>query len=379
MLLTFSDAQAHARSWLFNQAAPLWSTAGVLADGMFAERLNADGTAAALMNRRLRVQARQIYSFCTIGRMGWDGPWAKIAGRALDIFLDRGLQADGQCVHLFDSNGQVINRSLDLYDHAFALFALAHAGMALDRTDALDASRRMLDVMLRSWKRPEGGFWEGELTPCPPYRQNPHMHMFEAALANHQATGDAVWRSLADELANLFVTRLQDTETGAVTEYFDKDWSPLEGDEGSIVEPGHCLEWAWLFDTGLAEGVGAKVAEALGSFARQAGVDEARGVCINEIYLDGRVRDAGARLWPQTERLKAAISRYKRVGGTGQAEEIVNAYKGLWLYLDRPTKGVWLDRLNSDGTWVEEAAPASSFYHIVCALNELHQLPAQPA
>ncbi|TWB25999.1 hypothetical protein FBZ91_1477, partial [Nitrospirillum viridazoti] len=31
------------------------------------------------------------------------------------------------------------------------------------------------------------------------------------------------------------------------------------------------------------------------------------------------------------------------------------------------------DRLNPDGTFVEEAAPASSFYHIVCAIQELDQ------
>jgi mannose-6-phosphate isomerase len=34
-------------------------------------------------------------------------------------------------------------------------------------------------------------------------------------------------------------------------------------------------------------------------------------------------------------------------------------------------KGLWRDRLNSDGTFVQEPAPASSFYHIVCAILEV--------
>jgi mannose-6-phosphate isomerase len=63
--------------------------------------------------------------------------------------------------------------------------------------------------------------------------------------------------------------------------------------------------------------------------------------------------------------------RYKRTGHVSEVEEVVAAYRGLKLYLDTPVPGLWWDRLNADGTFVEEAAPASSFYHIVCALNEL--------
>ncbi len=33
--------------------------------------------------------------------------------------------------------------------------------------------------------------------------------------------------------------------------------------------------------------------------------------------------------------------------------------------------GLWRDKMMADGTFVEEAAPASSFYHIVCAIYEL--------
>jgi len=169
----------------------------------------------------------------------------------------------------------------------------------------------------------------------------------------------------------LFVDKFLEPQTGAVTEYFDQDWSRLPAGEGDIVEPGHCLEWAWLFDVGLPEGKGTKVAEALSGFARHFGIDEANGVAINEVYLDGRIRDGGARLWPQTERLKAAIARHARINTPETEAEVINAYRGLWLYLDLPLKGVWRDRLNADGSWVDEAAPASSFYHIVCALDQL--------
>lgn len=353
-------AQAEAQTWLFERAAPVWSSAGILPDGMFAERIDQDGRTVR-MDRRLRVQARQIYSFCALGQLGWQGPWRDIVARALDILLSRGLLASGHCVHMFNDDGQVISTAPDLYDHAFALFALGHAGQALGRADALDAARRMREAMT-AWQRPEGGFWEGELTPCPPYRQNPHMHMFEAALANG-------WTDLADTLRHLFTTRLWDADSGAVTEYFDHNWQRLPGGEGAIVEPGHCLEWAWLldpFDTKLSDG--------LVVFARRHGIDQARGVAINEVNLDGAVIDSSARLWPQTERLKAAVIRYNRLRTAEEGAEIVAAWQGLKRFLHTSVPGLWHDRMLADGSFRAEAAPASSFYHIVCALNELIRL-----
>jgi mannose/cellobiose epimerase-like protein (N-acyl-D-glucosamine 2-epimerase family) len=35
------------------------------------------------------------------------------------------------------------------------------------------------------------------------------------------------------------------------------------------------------------------------------------------------------------------------------------------------TPGAWRDKYRPDGTFVDEAAPASSLYHIVAAISEL--------
>jgi mannose-6-phosphate isomerase len=337
---------------------------------MFAERIDMSGRAVAL-NRRLRVQARQIYSFCALGTHGWDGPWRAAATQAVDILLDRGRRSDGLLGHLFDSNGQRINDSVDLYDHAFGLFALAHAGHALERPELFDIAEQIQDKLDETWSRAQGGFWEGELTPSPPHRQNPHMHMFETALAHFRFTGRERWRKMADRLADLFRSRFWDAQSGAVTEYFDGNWLRLPTEEGAIVEPGHCLEWAWLWEVGFDDGRGAPVSDGLTGFARRFGLSVAHGVAINEVRLDGFIKDGGARLWPQTERLKAAVARYRRLRNAEEAKEIVAAYIGLSRYFETEIPGLWYDRLNSDGTWVMEAAPASSFYHIVCGILEL--------
>lgn len=367
---TIADAQSHAKDWLFNYAAPLWGTAGVCSDGQFAERLSLSGDFVK-MPRRVMVQARQIYSFITAGELGWQGPWKALAEKAMTVLLERGLQESGLFVHQFDEAGKVIDTRLDLYDHAFGLFALAHAGRALNRPEYFEIANKVMDRMDAEWRRPEGGFWEGQITPCPPYRQNPHMHMFEAAYALYGATGDERWQTLMRDLLTLFQTRFQNAQTGAVTEYFDINWNPLEDASGSIVEPGHCLEWAWLFEIAFSDLSGVPVATKLTDFARAHGICPNRGVAINEVSLDGSIVDGNARLWPQTERLKAAVARYRRLKTQGEADEVVAAYRGLAPYFQTSRRGTWYDRWMADGSWMQQDAPASSFYHITCGLKEL--------
>ncbi len=106
-------------------------------------------------------------------------------------------------------------------------------------------------------------------------------------------------------------------------------------------------------------------------FGRRHGLDPVRGVAINEVLTDGSVRNAAARLWPQTERLKAALARLRRTGAQEEHSEAVAAYAGLVKYFETPRRGAWRDKLKADGSWVEEPAPGSSLYHITCALAEL--------
>ncbi len=75
-------------------------------------------------------------------------------------------------------------------------------------------------------------------------------------------------------------------------------------------------------------------------------------------------RDRSARLWAQTERLHAhAVAR--------RWDDFPAAFEGLWRFLDVPVAGTWRDRLMPDGSFVQEAAPASSLYHIVSAAAAL--------
>jgi len=356
---SLAEAGAAARRWLFEDAAPLWCNTD--ARGLFAERIDMRGRSESVA-RRVRVQARQIYAACELGRLGWTGDWRRPVEAAVENLLAHGRRADGFFIHTFTNEGEPLDLRADLYDHAFTLFALAHAGRALDRPELWDIAGATMD-RLEAWRHPKGGFREGEIDG-PPRRQNPHMHLLEAALALWQASGRARWKDLIVEITTLCGQRFIDSKTGALTEYFADDWSRLAGAEGALVEPGHCFEWAWLLgkiaqsdvpDVPLLSG-------RLAGFAQRFGI--AGGVAINEVDLDGRLVARNARLWPQTERLKSALARRDE-------EEALRAVHGLRRYLQTPLAGAWYDMQMPDGTFVEQPAPASSFYHIVCGLSEL--------
>jgi mannose-6-phosphate isomerase len=96
-----------------------------------------------------------------------------------------------------------------------------------------------------------------------------------------------------------------------------------------------------------------------------------QGVAINALFEDFTVDDGQARLWPQTERLKAAALLATTTREPRYWSMTDQAAAGLRRYLETGVRGLWYDRLLADGQFVQERSPASSFYHIVCAIGAL--------
>lgn len=360
-----------ARAWLCDAALPLWRERGWhAAHGGFVERLDAAGTPDLDTPRRMRVQARQIFVYASAARRGWcDG---KAAEQGLDWFLPRCWAADGApgFVHLLNADGSLNDGRRDAYDQAFALLALAAAyrltGEAKLR-QSIDAAVAFTDAALRD----DRGAWRESASGGLPRRQNPQMHAFETMLALFDATGDERFLGRARAILALFRTTLVDPGSGAVTEYFDDNWSPLPGDDGRICEPGHQLEWIWLLSeyarlTGEATPV---EAERLWRWTAAHGLN-AEGWAIDECDANGTSRLASRRLWPQTELVKALLTRAE-AGDTVafcRAASVLDRLAAT--YLDVPVRGGWVDRYDAAGAVSDPLMPASSFYHLYIAIAE---------
>ncbi|MFG1346762.1 AGE family epimerase/isomerase [Xanthobacter autotrophicus DSM 431] len=352
-----------------DHAFPLWWTAGADPKGGFHEKLDLNG-APVPAPRRLRVQARQIYVYAEAGRLGWDGPWQDAVRHGVDFLLRAYLRPDGLFRTLVAPDGTALDESVDLYDQAFVLFALAQAYDVQGRPAALrDAAVTLLARLRETRGHPAGGFEEAQPRVLP-LRSNPHMHMLEATLAWVGFGGPTPFAEVANAIVTLALTCLIDPRTGAIGEYYDGDWRFAPGLEGLVREPGHQFEWAYLLDLSarvLGRDIG-DASERLMAFGSAHGIDHASKVAVFALDADGAVTDPTARLWAQTERLRSALVLGGPDGGRW-ATDLAESAEAVARYLEMKVPGTWRDRLLPDGSFVEEAAPASSFYHIVSAFS----------
>lgn len=359
---TLAEAGDWYDRWLKEAALPLWSSAGVLSGtGAFREALTLNG-APVESSLRARVQARQVFVYTTCANAGFGRGWQDVALRGFDFYRAHYQRADGLFAVLANEAGEILDDTPCLYEQAFSLLAMAAlSASGGEGANYEDEAERILKA-LQVQRHPAGGFRE---FGAHPFQSNAAMHFLEATLAWDELTAGPAWTGLADELVGLALSRFVDAD-GFLREFFDADWQPAAGDDGRWVEPGHQFEWAWLLERwGRARGDATARVVARTLFQQGLrGVDRARGVAVNILWDDLTVRDASARLWPQTEYLKAALI-------LGEEREALFAANGLARYLDVPTPGAWRDKMLPDGSFVEEPAPASSLYHIALAALEL--------
>ncbi|HTH96895.1 MAG TPA: AGE family epimerase/isomerase [Stellaceae bacterium] len=357
-------------AWLRDIAWPFWLEHGIdRRSRAFHEHLRHEDAACGADFRRLRVVTRQITVFGEAAVLGLEGAADAVAlGLA---FLDRHAgNPDTGYAWRFDLAGRIVDDRRDLYDHAFVLLALAKAAPALPaRAFALHERAVRLDAYLQSWFRhPLGGYVES-LPETLPRRQNPHMHLFEAYLAAYEAFGAPVFLARADELAALMLDRLFQWAEGALPEYFTEDLAPLREAGRFVVEPGHHAEWVWLLDWhdrlgGTVQPRAGAAMAALLRFLDAHGIHPRTGALVDELWSDGTVKAAGSRLWPQTEYLKAELVRPDADPARAARVEAM-----LMSYVANARPGLWFERRSEDGRFSDEAAPASSLYHLTGAIT----------
>ncbi len=376
---SLEEAVQNLTEWLEGAALPLWSTAGVeQTTGGFHERIAQDGRPMVEDNRRARVQPRQIYCFSAAHQRRVEGDWDTLVRNGLTYFDKTFRKHDGLYGAVASPQGMLIDPSFDLYNQAFALFALSQVAAGFpDATMRMEEqATELLRLLTAHHKHPIAGFEHAD-PPSLPLCSNPHMHLFEAALAwEALAERPQIWGALADEIAHLALQKFIDPKSGGLREFFDHDWAPHPSDQGRIMEPGHQFEWAWLLARwGTLRGNKEALAKAerLFDIGLTYGMSEDGKVAIMSLYDDFSVHDPIARMWPQTEWLKAS-TKLALVGNPNKREHYlasaIKATEAFSLFLSTPVKGLWFDKRQPDGNLLKEAAPASTFYHILCAIYE---------
>ncbi len=354
------------RDWTFGAALPLWAEAGLdRARGGYHEELTLSGAPAGAAFKRTRVACRQLYVFSHAVTLGWQAG-AAAADHGYDFLVRHArLEARGAWARRLDPDGRVIDPTPDLYDLAFVMFALAWRYRASGERSALEHLHATLDFIEARMAAPEG-YWHW--LPASGWRQqNPHMHLLEACLAAFEATNDERFLARARALVDLFRRRFFDGRT--LAEFFTDDWARAPAPDGTLVEPGHQFEWAWILTqyARLADTPPPSEAVRLVQFAESLGVDPVTRFTYNQVDETGAVRDGGSRAWPNTERIKGHLA----LEGAAHDAAADDAVRLLFArHLNVAPRGLWVDLFDANGAPVSKTVPASTLYHVFLAFSE---------
>jgi mannose/cellobiose epimerase-like protein (N-acyl-D-glucosamine 2-epimerase family) len=375
------------RPWLIGHLCPFWLARIKDPAGGFLEELDALGAPVASQRRNTLSQARLTYVFSHAYLLSGDPALGEAARHGIAFLMRAARAPDGGWFRAVSVDGATLDNTRDTYDQAFVLFALAWYHRATKDASAIQLADATWGSMVERLADPRhGGFFEefapGRTEMKLPRRQNPHMHLLEALLALHEATGEKNWLRRAGTLVDLFRRRFVDPATGALIEFFTADWQPAP-DNGSLREPGHQFEWVWLLHEycRLTRDVSVTpYAERLFAFGTQFGIERGDGLeaVFDSVDAAGMVVAGTKLLWPQTEYLKACVARAEW-HDDAQARAAIPRHLALIAkaYM-RPDGASWHNQLARDGTPLTPATPARLLYHLFLGIAEADRLLNRP-
>mgnify|MGYP001766519741 FL=1 len=312
--------------------------------------------------RALHLTARAVHGFAIahlLGRPGADG----LVDHGMD-FLWNGHRdpVHGGYLWSIGADGPV-DDTKQAYGHAHVLLAAASAKVV----GHPDADRLLTDVATvleeRYWEADHGAVAEEfarDWTPLGDYRgQNSNMHLCEAAMAAHEATGEHRFLEMAERIAERIVLANAEDAGWHIAEHFDAAWrcdpdyagDPMFRPAGTT--PGHALEWSRLL-VQLWELTGRRadwMVEASRRLFRRTvadGWDAAKGGFWYTLDRDGRPHIRDRYWWPCCEGIGAAT-----VLGAIDDDPFHEAwYRRIWgftatRFID-PDAGGWFPQLDDD-------------------------------
>ncbi len=345
------------------------------ATGLFLYHLDHEGRPAENPERRLRVQARQIWAFSRAAALG-AGPWALEAARSgFDRLLGRFRDPrHGGFWLMTTPGGEPLERSKELYEHAFVLLAAAAFSGASGDPRARQTAEEVWGLVEGRLADPAcGGFFDGADEAWRPRRegrrQNPHMHLFEAVLAWAEVEPGGPWLARADALRGLFERFFFDPSTGILGEHFTAEWRLAPPPAGDVVEPGHHFEWVFLLcehDRLRGGEPWCAEAERLFQWAFRNGLDP-RGGVYDELRRDGSPARATKRVWPQTEYLRALVARHRALGDERALSLARAQLDFLFERYVLPSHGGLMEQLDEHGRIATALMHATTVYHVLGA------------
>ncbi len=271
------------------------------------------------------------------------------------------------------------------YGYAFVLLAYAAVHKAGIKNTEKEMARVFYLMESRFWQA-EFGLYADEISPegaLSAYRgQNSNMHTCEAMISAYEATGDMVYLSRAQCIADNVTERQAGQTKGLIwehyTETFETDWDYNRNDPKNLYrpwgfQPGHQTEWAKLLVALHRLAPNSEYvnrAKFLFDTAFSIAWDGEHGGLVYGFDQQDKWCDDDKYFWVQAESFAAAAMLFQETN----EDKYLDAYHTLWTYswqhfVDHQY-GAWFRLLHRDNTKTsneKSSAGAKCDYHTLGA------------
>lgn len=335
--------------------------------------------------RRLLTQCRQLalYSHAHIhsNSSSFDPDLSKLFTHILENYY---CDKTGGWHFSVGDDGQLLDKSYDLYSLSFVIFAFSHYYKATKDLSAKSLAVSTLEFVQKYFVSQDiKGFHEQlneDLTPKMAIRRHEsHMHLLESCLFAFETCKEDVFMKQSIELITIFRECFYNSTLNLLSEYFTQELDPLEENGSIITEPGHYCEWIWLlkkYETlSQAPEDNDELCLALLQWANEYGWDNKFGGIYDELDSHNNVIKDTKRIWPFTEAIKANALLLDMKGANkeflkGRITEMVDVFKSHYI----SERGFWTEWLNRDLTPASDYMPGTTPYHVYFGIMETKEV-----
>jgi mannobiose 2-epimerase len=302
-------------------------------------RLNRQGEPVGSGNKSVVLISRSLWSFSEAYRRYPDPAYQRMAAECLKFLRDKMWDREhGGYYFMVTREGKIVDSTKQLNPMAYTMEGLAEYALAFhDHQVAQEAMDLFHVIDQHAHDNQYGGYriaFTADWQFIPNYKDGPngagsfgrksydwHLGLLEALATLYDVTGDPQVKSRVNELLDIFVNKIINTEVGYGRYYFNDDWSVADRDgDSKQCEYGLDLEASWLI-TEASQRVGRqndanirRASLALVDHALRYGFDKDHG----GIYRHGPATEPAANKdkewWQQCEALVAFENAYQLTG-----------------------------------------------------------------
>ncbi len=360
-------------------------------------RLNRQGKPMPPGDKSVVLISRALWSFSEAYRRYPDPAYQKMAAECLKFLRDKMWDKQrGGYYFMVSREGNVIDSTKQLNPMSYVMEGLAEYALAFHDDQAAREALDLFQVIdQHAHDNQYGGYriaftqdwqWIKDYEPGPNAAgsfgrksYDWHLGLVEAFATLYDVTGDARVRSRLEELLDIFVNKIIDTDTGYGRYYFHDDWSVADRNgDSKQCEYGLDLEASWLI-VEAAQRVGrpqdAKIRRAslaLVDHALRDGFDNQHGGVYRYGPAAGPANNKDMEWWQQAEASVALLNAYQLTGDPKYWQAFdLEARFVLERFVDHQYGEVYTAVFQDGKIDDEKAGPWKAPYHVTRACLEI--------